>query len=165
MNDMNEKMKKVAIGMSIRMAFTMSFCMSLVGTLTSGHVTLVSFFVSFLLSTMISLAIGFVVPVGRISENLTRKRGMTPGKLSTRCVEALIFDLIYTPVITLAMVGFFYFTAMQQSGGRAQIPFIPMFLHAFVFIFVCCFFLVFLLQPLFFKSLLKKYDVHLESPQ
>ena len=162
---MNEKMRKVAIGMSVRMALVMSFFMSLVGTLTSGHFTLVSFFVSFLLSAMIALAMGFVIPVGKISENFTRKRGMQPGRLSTRCVEALIFDLIYTPVITLAMVGFFFFVAMQQSGGNAQLHFLPMYFHAFIILFAVGFILIFLIQPLFFKSLLKKYDVHLGPPQ
>ncbi len=156
---MEEQMRKIGREMSVRMGLTMSFVMALVGTLTSGHFTFVGFLISFVCSAIIALAMGFIIPIGKITNDLTVKKGMKPGKLSTRCVEALISNLVYTPVITLAMVGMAYYMAMKQSGGMAQLSFVPMFLHSLVICFVVGFILIFLIQPLFFKSLMKKYNI------
>ncbi len=156
---MEEQMRKIGREMSVRMGLTMSFVMALVGTLTSGHFTFVGFLISFVCSAIIALAMGFIIPIGKITNDLTVKKGMKPGKLCTRCVEALISNLIYTPVITLAMVGMAYYMAMKQSGVMAQLSFVPMFLHSLVICFVVGFILIFLIQPLFFKSLMKKYNI------
>lgn len=153
---MEEQMRKIGRQMGIRMGLLMSFCLSLVGTLTSGHFTLVGFLLSFVVSTIISLIIGFLVPVGKISGSLCRKWKLEPGKLATRCVESLISDIIYTPVITLAMVALAYNMAMKQSGGMAEISFLPMFLHSLLICFVVGYVLIFIFMPLFLKQLLKK---------
>lgn len=160
---MEEQMRKIGREMSVRMGLTMSFVMALVGTLTSGHFTIVGFLVSFVCSAIIALVMGFFIPIGKITNDLTVKKGMIPGKFSTRCVEALISNLIYTPVITLAMVGLAYFMAMKQSGGMAQISFWPMFLHSLIICLVVGFVLIFLVQPIFFRRLMKKYNI--QKPQ
>ena len=160
---MDEQIKKIGRAMSIRMGLTMSFVMSLVGTLTSGHFTIIGFLISFVGSSIIALIMGFLIPIGKITHDFTVKRGMQPGKISTRCVEALISNLIYTPIITLAMVAIAYFMAMKQSGGMAQLSFLPMFLHSLLLCFVVGFILIFLIQPLFFNSLMKKYGI--QKPQ
>ena len=160
---MDEQIKKIGREMSVRMGITMSFVMALVGTLTSGHFTLVGFIISFVGSSIIALAIGFVLPIGKITRDFTIKRGMQPGKVTTRCAEALLLNLIYTPIITLVMVALAYFLAMKQSGGMAQISFLPMFFSALIICFVVGFVLIFLVQPIFFKSLMKKYDIKYEE--
>ena len=157
---MDEQMRKIGREMSVRMGLTMSFVMALVGTLTSGHFTFVGFLISFVCSAVIALAMGFLIPIGKITNDLTVRKGMKPGKLSTRCAEALISNLIYTPVITLAMVGLGYYLAMKQSGGMAQLSFGPMFLHSLVICLIVGFVLIFLVQPLFLRSLMGKYNIH-----
>lgn len=161
---MNEQMKIIARQMSIRMGIVVSFCMSLVGTLASGHFTPVGFIISFIASMIVALLIGRFVPVGKISHDFIQKRGMQPGKLSARLAEAMISNLVYTPVITLAMVALAYFMAMRQSNGMAQISFLPMFLHSLLICFIVGFFVIFLIQPIFLKSLMKKYGVNPEKP-
>ncbi len=156
---MQEKMRKIGKEMALWMGLIMSFCLSLVGTLTSGHFTPGGWLVSFVSSVIVSLIIGFLVPVGKISGDFCRKRNMQPGKLSTRCVESLISDLIYTPVITLVMVAIAYAMAMKMSGGKAEIAFLPMFLSSLLICFVVGFVLIFLIQPLLLRRTMKKYGV------
>ena len=156
---MQEKMKKIGRDMALWMGLIMSFCLSLVGTLTSGHFTPVGWLISFAASVAVSLIIGFLVPVGKISGDFTRKRNMQPGKIGTRCVESLISDLIYTPVITLVMVVIAYAMAMKMSGGKAQIPFLPMLLSSLAICFATGFVLIFLIQPVLLKMAMKKHGV------
>ena len=156
---MNEQMKKISRGMSIRMGLAMSLCMSLIGTLTSGHFTPMGFLMGFVVSFIVSLLIGFVVPVGKISRDFTVKRNMQPGKISTRLTESMISNLVYTPVMTLVMVALAYFMAMKQSGGMAQISFWPMFLRSLLICFIAGYVLIFLIQPVFFNSLMRKYGI------
>ena len=153
---MEEQMRKIGKQMAVRMGILMSFCLALVGTLTSGHFTIPGFIISFVLSSIISLVIGFIVPIGKITGGLCAKWGLERGKLGTRVVESLISDVIYTPIITLAMVAFAYNMAMRQSGGMAEISFVPMFLKSLFICFVVAFFLIFIFQPIFFKMIMKK---------
>ena len=156
---MQEKMKKIGKEMALWMGLIMSFCLSLVGTLTSGHFTPAGWLVSFVSSVVVSLIIGFLVPVGKISGDFTRKRNMQPGKIGTRCAESLISDLIYTPVITLVMVAIAYAMAMKMSGGKAEIAFLPMFLSSLLICFAVGFVLIFLIQPVLLKAVMKKHGV------
>ena len=153
---MEEQMRKIGKQMAIRMGILMSFCLALVGTLTSGHFTIPGFIISFILSAIISMIIGIVIPIGKITGILCAKWGLERGKISTRVVESLISDVIYTPIITIAMVALAYNMAMRQSGGMAQIAFVPMFLKSCCICFVVAFFLIFIFQPLFLRQLMKK---------
>ena len=156
---MQEIMKRIGIEMSVLMGLTMSFCLSLVGTLTGGHFTPIGWLVSFGASLLISLLIGFIIPMGKVTGDFCRKRGLQPGQLKTRIVESLLSDLIYTPVITLAMVSLAYVMAMKQSDGRAQLNFIMMFLPSLLICFVVGFVIIFIIQPIFLKLLMKKYNI------
>ncbi|WP_051688586.1 hypothetical protein [Butyrivibrio sp. AE2032] len=157
---MEEMMMKVGRAMSIRMGIAMSFCLSLVGTLTSGHFTPIGFVISFVISSIISLLIGFIIPMGKVSEGARAKAKLERGSIKARLLETFISDLIYTPVITLAMVFFAYKMAMKQSGGAAQLNFWGMFLSSLAICFVAGFILIFLVQPIFMKGVMKKYGMN-----
>lgn len=154
---MNEQMKKIGREMGIRMGILMSFCLALTGTLSSGHFTPVGFLLSFVVSAIISIIIGFVVPVGKITGDACRKVGFNQGTIKERLLSSLISNLIYTPLMTFVMVLLAYTMAMKQSGGMAQLSFLPMFLHSLVICFIVGYILIFIFQPLFMKQLLKKY--------
>ena len=153
---MDEQMRIIGKQMAIRMGLMMSFFLALVGTLTSGHFTVPGFIIGFIISSIISILIGLIIPVGKITGGVCTKLGLERGRMGTRVVESLLSDLIYTPIMTLVMVAFAYFMVMRQSGGMAQISFIPMFLRSLVICYVVAFFLIFIFQPLFLKQLMKK---------
>ncbi|MCR5670425.1 MAG: hypothetical protein K6G10_05425 [Butyrivibrio sp.] len=153
---MDEKMRVIGRKMGIRMGILMSLCLSLVGTLTSGHFTVPGFLLSFVVSSVISLIIGFVVPLGKIGAGACKKAGLKQGSMGARLLESFISDLIYTPLITLAMVFMAYSLAMRMSGGNAQLNFGRMFLGSLLICFVVAYVLIFIFQPIFLKQLLKK---------
>ncbi len=153
---MEAKMKVVGRKMAIRMGILMSFALSLVGTLTSGHFTPVGFLLSFIVSSIISLIIGFLVPVGKITNDFCVKRNLIRGTFAERCVSSLISDLIYTPIITLAMVFLAYTIAMKMSGGAAGLVFLPMFLKSLIICFVVAFILIFVVQPILMRQIMKE---------
>ena len=151
-----DKMKRIGRQMGIRMGLLMSFSLALIGTATSGHFTIPGFLVSFVISSVVSIIIGFVVPVGKISGDLCRKKGLRPGTVKARLLESFISDIIYTPVMTLIMVGFAYMMIMKNSGGNAQVPFLPMFLESFVICMIAGYILIYIFMPLFLKQIMKK---------
>ncbi len=161
---MEETMKKIAMGMNIRMGLVMSFCMSLLGNLigmkNSGKFSIVGFLLSFVISTVISFAIGFLIPMGKMGAGALRRFKLQRGSLPARLLESLISNCIYTPIITLVMVILAYRNAMRQSGGMAQISFLPMFLSSLVICFIVGYVIIFIIQPLFMKQLMKKYGVN-----
>ncbi len=156
---MNEQMKKVGRAMSLKMGLAMSFCMSLIGTGTSGHFTIPGFLISFVLSFIISLIIGFAIPMGRVSAAACRAMKLKQGSLPARIVESFISNLIYTPVMTVAMVAFAYFMAMKQSGGKAQLSFAGMLIPSLIICFIAGFFIIFIIQPIFLRQTMAKYGV------
>lgn len=157
--EMQKKMKKIGREISVLMGVTLSFFLSLVGTATSGHFSVSGWLLSFLLSTIISLIIGFFVPMKRVLDSVDQKAGLTPGTLPARCLESLISDLIYTPIITLAMVGYAYFglTAAAASGAPIVVPpFVPMFLRSLLITMIVGYILIFLLMPVYMKLVMKR---------
>ena len=153
-------MKKIGIQMSLLMGITLSFCLSLIGNLTSGHFTIPGFLISFVLSTVISLIIGFLVPMKKVGDSVTAKLGLRPHSLPAHAVESLVSDLIYTPVITLAMVTLAYF--MMQAPEKP--PFLPMFLSSLLISMLAGYVLIFFLMPLFMKLVFKKNGVPMGGP-
>lgn len=143
-----QMMKKIGRRMSILMGVSLSFCLSLLGNLTSGHFTLPGFLISFAVSTLISLIIGFLVPMKKVGDGLANALHLKPRSLPAHCAESFVSDLIYTPVITLAMVALAW--KMATSHG-AQMPFFPMFLHSLVLSMIVGYVLIFILMPVFFK--------------
>ncbi|MCR5250740.1 MAG: hypothetical protein K6E50_09065 [Lachnospiraceae bacterium] len=103
---MGEAERKIGMRMNLLMGLTLSICMSVIMSviefINSGHFVLPVLLLTFAVSFLISLLIGFVIPMGKLGRAATKK--MKPGSLKARCVEALISDLIYTPLITLAMI-------------------------------------------------------------
>lgn len=152
---MEARMKKVGMTVSVFMGVALSFCLSLVGNLLgsrqSGAFSVPGWIISFVISTVISLIIGFLVPMKRISDSIHSKNG-GPRSVKARLIDTLVSDLIYTPIITLAMVFMAYRNAV--SGG-AQIPFLPMFLSSLVVSLIVAYILIFILMPIFLKLSLK----------
>ncbi len=156
---MDQKMRLVGRDMSIKMGITMSFFLSLIGTATSGHFTIPGFLISFVVSTIISLIIGFLIPMGKLSNGLLNKFHLIRGNLGARCLETLVSDLIYTPIMTFAMVFLAYNMAMKQSGGMAQLSLGKMFLSSLIICFLAAFVIIFIVQPIFMKQAMKKHGI------
>ncbi len=154
---MEKKMKKVGLFMSLFMGVTLSFFLSLTGNLTAkSGFSPIAFIVSFILSTIISLLIGFIVPMRKIEGGITKAIGLRERSLPANIVSALISDLIYTPLITLAMIALARKMAMKASDGHAELPpFIVMFLGSLALCFVVAFILILIFTPLFFRLSLK----------
>ena len=149
-----QMMKKIGRRMSILMGVSLSFCLSLLGNLTSGHFTLPGFLISFAVSTLISLIIGFLVPMKKVGDGLANALHLKPRSLPAHCAESFVSDLIYTPVITLAMVALAWKMAQSPLVGKiycTQMPFLPMFLHSLVLSMIVGYVLIFILMPVFFK--------------
>jgi uncharacterized membrane protein len=81
---------------------------------------------------------------------------MEPG-LKKRCVETLISDLIYTPVISVAMVAFAYMS--NQRKGIAGPPYIVMLIPSLIACFIVGYVLIFIFQPMFMKKIMKQEGV------
>ena len=156
---MGETMRKIGKAMAIRMGILMSFFLSLIGTLTSGHFTPVGFLLSFVVSSIVSLLIGVLVPIGKITTGASRKMNLKGGSFGALFVESFISDLIYTPIMTLIMVFLAYTMAMKMSGGQAGLNFLGMFLPSLGICFVAGLILIMIFQPIFFRSLMKKYNL------
>ena len=182
---MKEIMKKISIRMSLLMGLAMSLTLSLVENISSKRFSFPIFFITLGASFLISVLIGLVIPMGRIGQAATKN--MKQGSLGARALESLISDAIYTPVITLAMVWLvqklvpvFAGAAAKQSvklqGGTKEAmelarleafeeaeanlpPFAIMFLTSLALCFTIGYVLIFILQPLFMKMLLKKFKV------
>ncbi len=149
--EMAKKMRAAGLKVSICMGLVMSFSLALVGNLTSGHFTLRGFIISFIVSLIISIIIGILVPMPKLNLSIQKKLGGDPRSLKVRLVETCVSDLIYTPIITLAMVALAYFMAMKQSNGMAQLSFVPMFLSSLVICFIVGYVLIFVFVPIFIK--------------
>ena len=150
---MNELMRNVRKTMSIYMGVTVSFVLSLVGNLSSGHFTLPGFLMSFVVSTILALLIGRFVPMGKITSNVMRSKHLEPGKPRTKAITSCISDLIYTPVITLAMVFLAYRNAVRQG---APVKFLGMFLPSLLLSLVVGFVLIYVLESIFMNIAMKK---------
>ena len=146
-------MKKIGMIMSILMGLTLSFCLSLTGNLTSEEgFKLVPFLASFAVSTVISLVIGFLVPMEKAESGAVKALGLRERSIPAGLVSAFVSDLIYTPVITLAMIALVRKIAMKMSGGHAQLPpFGAMFVKSLIISFIVAFFIILIVKPVYLK--------------
>ena len=103
--------------MSLLMSVTMSFVLSLIGNLSSGRFTFPGFIRSFLISLVIGLALGFFVPIRKISASLLKMTGTAPETLKGRCLSSLVSALVYTPLMTFAMVYMAYRQATAHGAA------------------------------------------------
>ena len=142
--------KKIKLHMSLMMGITLSACLSFVGTFTSGSFTPVAFIVSFLESLVISLIIGYFVPMKQLEDKACEKAGITDKPLACRALGSLISDLIYTPVITTAMVTMAYF---KIQGGKP--PYIIMWGKSMLISLLVAYLIVFLVAQNYMKFIMK----------
>lgn len=149
---MEKEMRRAGQKMSLYMGVTLSFILSLVGTLSSGHFTVPGWLISFVCSTIIALIIGFVVPMGKISRDLTEKLNLDPESVPAKLLKALVSDLIYTPLITLAMV---YMAYRQASAHGAPVNFWGMFLPSLLLSLVVAYFCIYFIEPIFLKKVMR----------
>ncbi len=145
-------MKKIMIQMNILMGVTLSFFLSLTGSLRAERFSLPGFLISFLLSVAISMVIGLLVPVKPLTDRLEAKCGIRPRTPGARFFDALISDLVYTPVVTVAMTLFAY---RQATAHGASVPFVPMLLSSLLISLVVGYVLIFICMPLFLKLVFK----------
>ncbi|MCR5094251.1 MAG: hypothetical protein K6B72_09785 [Lachnospiraceae bacterium] len=161
---MDKKMRSIGIKMSLLMGLTMSLFLSLVGTVhglssSPAEVPFMGYVMSYLkgfaVSLIISLVIGFIVPMGRISRAIGEKAGH--GTLKARILDSFVSNLIYTPIITVVMVALNYGNAASQAEahGQAAPPFIMMFLSSLWICFLVGWVIIFIVQPLYMKLLMK----------
>ncbi|MBQ7707595.1 MAG: hypothetical protein IJT72_07435 [Lachnospiraceae bacterium] len=146
-------MKKIGLQMSFLMGLTLSFFLSLTGLLAAGKFSPIGWLISFAISFFISMIIGFIIPMKKVNDAVNNKFNLEPGKFGTRCVESLISDLIYTPIITLAMVFMAY---KKATAHGAKIPFMGMFGKSLLLSLAVGFVLIFIFMPIFMKTVLKK---------
>lgn len=157
-----KKMRKVGMFVSICMGVTMSFFLSLIGTALSGHFSIAGWLIGFLISTAVSLLIGFIVPMKKVTEGASRALKLKPHSLIARCVESLVSDLIYTPIMTLVMVFYSYRNAISHGAPAESLNFGKMILGSIWMCLAAGFLLVFILMPLFVKMAMKKYGIRPE---
>ena len=148
MNEKEQNMKNIGRKMNLYMAVTLSFFLSLIGMACSGHFKLKGWLISFVVSIIISLIIGFLIPIKKVTDSVCAKFNMQPGRLSTRCLESFISDLIFTPIMTLCMVYLSYSKAARKG---APVSFLQMYLPSLGICMVAGFILVFIFMPLFLK--------------
>ena len=141
-------MKKIGMQVSFLMGVTLSFFLSFTGVAASGHFSLPAWLISFVISAVVSLVIGFFVPMKKILDSMTTDRGMEPGKLSTRLMEALISNLIYTPLITIIMSTYGY---IQSAKHGAKVPYGLMLGKSLIVCLIVGFILIFIFQPMIMK--------------
>lgn len=153
-------MKKIGIQISICMGITLSFFLSLTGILTSGHFSVPGWLMSFVVSAVVSLIIGFCVPMKKVGDAVTVKRGMKPGSIKARLTESLVSDLIYTPLITVIMVTLAYF---QATSRGAQLKYAPMLIKSLIICMIVGFVLIFIFQPIYMKLVFKKNGVEINK--
>ena len=160
---MEQKMRKVGMLMNIYMGITLSLCLSITGNLSSGKGFIPPLFlITFLVSAVIALIIGFAVPIGLLSRNIHAKVKGFGGHI----LDALVSDLIYTPVITLVMILIVRKAVpvfIARSGGEVPAdlfpPFIVMYLGSLALCFCVAFVLIMIFQPLYMKLAMKQCGV------
>lgn len=154
------QMRKIGFKVAFFMAILMSFGLSLTGTLMAERppetpviASVIGFLECFALSFAISFTIGILVPIPKVNAALARKFHLQPHTPKAHFVESLASNLIYTPLITTAMVCFVYFT-MIPEGHKP--PFLPMFLFSQVVCLVVAQVLIMVFVPIIIKLVLPK---------
>ena len=155
-----KQMRKIGIKIAFCMALLMSFGLSLTGNLMAEHPPempmapiIMGFLACFVLSFVVSFSIGLIVPMPKVNAALARKFHLQPHTPKAHFIESLASNLIYTPLITTAMVSFVYFT-MIPEGHKP--PFLPMFLFSQVVCLVVAQVLIMVFVPIIIKLVLPK---------
>lgn len=166
-----KKVKKIGLKMSLYMGLTLSLfltvtgvCVGMLKQVLAGNVppqAMIGSLVSgYIISFVISMVLGALIPMGKITRNATKN--MEPG-LKKRCMETLISDLIYTPIISVAMVAFAYMS--NQRKGIAGPPYIAMLIPSLIACFIVGYVLIFIFQPMFMKKIMEKEGIGPMGPR
>lgn len=153
---MEQNMKKVGICMNILMGASMSIILSFVGTMTGGHFSIPSWLISFGISFVISLVIGFLIPIKKLGDALCMKCKVNPNSMKGNFLSAVVSDLIYTPIITIAMVVIMLGNAAKHAPAGAVPPVSKVLPGSLAICLVVGYIVIVIIQPLFLKMLLKK---------
>lgn len=163
--EMAKKMRKVGFCMNFLMGISLSFFLSLIGMAASGHFEIKGWLLSFVASCILSILIGFCLPIHKVGTFLGNKIGLKERTLPFHLFESLVSDCFYTPLLSFSMVALAYLGMKRQlaaaiaNGAPAdslpQITFLQMFLPSLILTMIAGYFLIFILQPLFLKILLK----------
>ena len=158
--DIEKQMRKIGIKIAFCMALLMSFGLSLTGNMLAERppempmiASIIGFVKCFILSFAISFAIGLFVPIPKVNAALGRKFHLQPRTPKAHFIESLASNLIYTPLITTAMVCFVYFTMMPEGHKP---PFWPMFIHSQVVCFIVAQVLILIFVPIIIKLVIPK---------
>ena len=149
---MDDRMRSAGRRMNLYMGVTMSFILSLVGNLSSGHFTISGFLMSFVISTIVALCIGSLIPIRKITVAAQKQLNLEPDSIASKLLDALISDLIYTPVLTLLMV---YLAYRQAAAHGAPVTFMGMFLPSLLLSLVVGYFCIFFIEPVYLKLVMK----------
>ena len=151
------RMKRIGRRISILMGITLSFFNSLVANLflAKEGFKIGAFLISFGISLVVSILIGLIVPIKKIHDSVVRKFHLKPGSLGANAVEALVSDLIYTPIMTLVMTLVAWIMANKQNPN-ADIPYLPMFLKGLAVCFIVGYILAFIFAPLYTRLVVGK---------
>ncbi|SIN96403.1 hypothetical protein [Fibrobacter sp. UWB11] len=166
--DFEKQMRKTGIKIAFIMALLMSLGLSLTGNLMAERppemplmASVFGFLACFALSFVISFAIGLLVPMPKVNAALARKFKLQPRTPKAHIIESIASNLIYTPLITTAMVTFVYF-ALMPAGHKP--PFLPMFIHSQVVCFIVAQVLIFIFVPIIIKFVMPKGATGMRKP-
>ena len=150
---MTMDMKKTGQKISLLMGLSMSCVLTLVGLLSAGKFSVQGFLSGFAVSFIVSMIIGLIIPMKKVSDAVTGRFNRLPGTLKARLLEALVSDVLYSPLMTFIMV---YIAWRQATAHGARIPLVPMLLKSEIISFIAAFILSFVLTPVFMNMLMRK---------
>ncbi len=148
-------MRKIGMLMSLLMGFSMSLILSLVGMLVGGHFTVSGWILSFVVSFLLSLVIGLLIPMNPLYDLITGKLKAAKKMFLANVIDTLVSNIIYTPILTAAMV----FMSWNHIPAEHRPPFLVLYGPNLLVTFFVGWLAIFILQPIFFKALLKKFNL------
>lgn len=151
-----DKGKKINLQMGLLMSVTLSLCLSATGLLSAGQFTVPALLMNFAVSFVISMVISVLIPMNKVNAAADRKLGLAPGSLKTRFFESLLSDIIYTPILTVAMVTIAYFNVKAHAPADKVPPYAGMLIKSLVISLLVGYVLIFIFMPIFLKFVLKK---------
>lgn len=140
---MEQIMKKRAMLYGLLMSIFISLFLSLYGLCSAGQFTVPKWLVSFALSAVISIIWGFIIPMKKISMAIDKAM---PNRIVAFFINALVSDIIYTPLITAIMI--------YLAARKAPVPFSVLYLKSIPACFIVCFFVILIFQFVFRKLLI-----------
>lgn len=161
-------MKKIGKKINLLMGLTMSIGLSIVGNIAGGGqrpvpAIIIGILVSFVASFIISMIIGTLVPMKTVGDKVCAAAKTNNSSFKGKALTSLVSDLIYTPIITLAMVALARVMAGKNDPKALEHmpPFIIMFLSSLAICFIVGWVLIFIFQPLYMKMVLKKNGIEM----